>query len=262
MKILVISDMHQRVPAVQTILDNQADKVDKIIFMGDYIDNFPGTLNLYGVDNTCKWLIEKYEEFGDKAIWLCGNHDFQYIEEAYRVGHAHSMHHPSKRYACSGYTTSKANKIRKYFGREKSDFLKQLKLTVTLEGFTFSHGGFSPFHFKPELTSAENVERWVDVYDYAIKTISSPEPSEIYIVGQCRGGRFGVGGPLWLDFKQEFTPIEDLPQVMGHTPHTYPARNGNSACLDCFNEYYGIVENGHIDFYYPNGELFDESAQD
>lgn len=260
MKILIISDIHQRVSAVQQILDAQQDNVDHIIFLGDYFDNFPNTLDIAGISEMCEWLKATADDLKDKATWLCGNHDIQYFEEAYRVGNTYGAHRVGKKYVCSGYSANKAMKIKKHFGYDKHNFFKQMQLSVTMEGFTFSHGGFHIDKFNPELTLTDNVQNWNQYFKDAIEHISSPMPSRIYECGSCRGGSENIGGPLWLDFNQEFMPIDDLPQIVGHTPHTYPSRNGNSVCLDCFNEYYAIAEDGIVDLYHANGDLYDESA--
>jgi predicted MPP superfamily phosphohydrolase len=77
MKILVISDVHHR-PLWREMIDKQ--NPDKIIFIGDYFDNFHGE-SVIGIRN-----FEEILEYRDssnltkeKVILLTGNHDCHYI---------------------------------------------------------------------------------------------------------------------------------------------------------------------------------------
>jgi len=72
------------------------------------------------------------------------------------------------------------------------------------------------------------------------------------------GGKKG-GGIVWLDFKQEFQPIEGLKQIVGHTYHKNGRVNphhldGNLNPADCdnlcidngLNEYI-VISNGKLE---------------
>ena len=80
-KVLIISDIHQAIGSyVNPILERETDW-DYIILNGDYLDTFrtPDGAMIYGVGQTCEWINERFEEWGDKAIWHFGNHDGAYM---------------------------------------------------------------------------------------------------------------------------------------------------------------------------------------
>ena len=91
MKVLVIGDIHGRKFWRQTIADN-IDKVDKVIFLGDYLDpygdeieKYPETMEVKSFsdsENAIKMLndiISLKKNEPDKYILLCGNHTCSYI---------------------------------------------------------------------------------------------------------------------------------------------------------------------------------------
>jgi len=55
----------------------------------------------------------------------------------------------------------------------------------------------------------------------------------ILAVGACRGGTASQGGPLWLDWNEEFEAIRELPQIVGHTRSISLRQRENSFCIDC-----------------------------
>jgi hypothetical protein len=71
-------------------------------------------------------------------------------------------------------------------------------------------------------------------------------------VGFARGGMQKVGGITWLDWQQEFQPIPDLNQIVGHSelriPEQKSTRNSMNYCLDTKNRHIGILENGEFTY--------------
>ena len=91
MKVLVIADVHGRKFWRQTIVNN-IDKVDKVIFLGDYLDPYSNELEENPElmecksSNDCIKLLEMLEDIislkknePDKYILLTGNHTDSYI---------------------------------------------------------------------------------------------------------------------------------------------------------------------------------------
>lgn len=69
MKILTIPDLHGK-----TVWKNVFDtNYDRIIFLGDYVDDFPPTTDGEILDNLFK-IIEIKKAFPEKIILLWGNH--------------------------------------------------------------------------------------------------------------------------------------------------------------------------------------------
>jgi hypothetical protein len=79
-----------------------------------------------------------------------------------------------------------------------------------------------------------------------------------YYAGRSRGGPKKGGGIVWLDFKQEFQPIEGLKQIVGHTYHKNGRVNphhldGNVNPADCDNL---CIDNGLNEYIvFSNGKL-------
>jgi hypothetical protein len=61
------------------------------------------------------------------------------------------------------------------------------------------------------------------------------------MIGRSRGGYHPHGGPLWLDWYEEFKNIERVRQVVGHTARRKTGDNagitwkGSSANIDCLD---------------------------
>jgi hypothetical protein len=75
----------------------------------------------------------------------------------------------------------------------------------------------------------------------------------ISMVGYCRGGDSVVGSPVWLDWNHEFTEIQDINQIVGHTTTASTEirikESGNSTnyCIDNLQQTYAILENDKIE---------------
>ena len=72
MKIIVIPDIHNHVYWIENFLKGQ--KYDKVIFLGDYFDDFDDTHK--DAEITANWL--KNSLTYDNRIHLWGNHDLDY----------------------------------------------------------------------------------------------------------------------------------------------------------------------------------------
>ena len=83
MHICVIPDLHNRTEIAERVIDKEINNVDKIIFLGDYYDNF-----FDGPEDVAKTskLLKNYIS-DSKFEFLIGNHDLHYIvgEPAFRA---------------------------------------------------------------------------------------------------------------------------------------------------------------------------------
>ena len=70
--ILSIGDTHGRGIALQIAKDN-IHKVDKIVFIGDYVDSFD--ISPVIILHNLKEIIEFKKQYPDKVVLLLGNHD-------------------------------------------------------------------------------------------------------------------------------------------------------------------------------------------
>ena len=233
MKILVIPDIHQKISKANLIL--QRESFDKVVFLGDYFD---GIGNINSIKETCDWLKETYYRLGDKAIWLIGNHDISYFEEVTK-GRQFARRWFEKVYCCSGYSRNKAKIVVRV---DMKDFFYNLKILHYEEGFLFSHAGIHPSKLKPFISLEDNFktykEEWEDV-----KPHLHFKKTRLYDIGELRGGNKPYGDILWLDWSN-FEHIDGLPQIVGHTGDSHVRKNGDSYCIDCHLDFYGMVDDG------------------
>ena len=77
-KILIIPDVHGR--KFWHKAEEIIDKVDKVVFLGDYLDPYPheGILVDEAIQEF-KQILEFKEKYNDKVVLLTGNHDWHYI---------------------------------------------------------------------------------------------------------------------------------------------------------------------------------------
>lgn len=63
----------------------------------------------------------------------------------------------------------------------------------------------------------------------------------------CQRRNASGGGITWLDWDDEFDPVPELNQIVGHTQLRYTGekitRNSKNYCLDTKNKHVGILEN-------------------
>ena len=122
MRILICGDLHTKINILD-IIRQKADKFDKIIFLGDYVDdwNTPPELSL----QTLELLVDFQKANSEKVILLLGNHD---ISE-WQGGD----------FRCSGYNYMTHSLVRSFFDKHELSF----KLAYTINEMLFSHAGLT-----------------------------------------------------------------------------------------------------------------------
>ena len=85
-RILVIPDVHGRIFWKEPV-QKYIDQVDRIVFLGDYLDPYPEEGKVYSpqslFDNLMD-IIELKRANMDKVVLLKGNHDQHYASEIFR----------------------------------------------------------------------------------------------------------------------------------------------------------------------------------
>lgn len=249
-KVLILTDPHQNIGGyVKHILDYETDW-DYLILNGDYFDTFrtPDNTLIYGIGNTCLWINEMFEEYGDKIIWHVGNHDVAYLA-SYRKDYTKTK--PSPYYNCSGWTKNKAKYFNKYINPK---WFNSLSLCTLLgENTVVSHAGFHYLMFKPFMSELDNIREMS--YKWEIERLSFQHEPWHWIcdIGRSRGGMAIVGSPVWMDWG-EFVPLDNIKQIVGHTTLNIPKirvkKNGNrlkNYCIDCMQQMYAVWENGKLE---------------
>lgn len=239
---LFVGDLHLQASLILPLVKKNIEKynVERVIFMGDYVDQWNQC------DNSALYIKELtlLNEFREKLIkenkvepvFLIGNHDMPYlidIPEYYSV-----------------YDRQTFNEVH--------DLLLRLQPQIAYEvdeDFVASHAGYvgesiheiPNWHFKP----------WL--YGYTDESVKLQMQ-----VGMSRGGLGTYGSVLWVDFNDfERGSLKIERQIVGHTPQktitnvkyaTSLNDNVNCICVDTFslNQFYNPIGDGSMLLYKDN----------
>lgn len=207
MKILIIPDIHNKHVRAQRIIDSEGS--DKIIFLGDYFDDFHDSVQ--DVKETAKWLKNSLTD--KNRIHLFGNHD---------IGYAF----PCNSYCiCSGWEKEKSRAINNIFS---DDDWRQFKWFHNEDDVLFFHGGMDERRVRANETILSNILEYLEEQsEIAFRRASTLNPHSFYEAGRSRGGIWPVGGLLWCDFIREFKHHSLFHSIVGHTPVKVPViKNG------------------------------------
>lgn len=253
MKVLVLGDIHGRKFWRETI-EKYADKVDKIIFLGDYLDPYPDEFKTHPESMECKDffdsqnLLKMLEDIvalkkkePEKYILLCGNHTCSYIWSKFRAASRTDYRH------WEGY--------HKFFSQN----LNLFNLVWTEDNVIFSHAGitngwaynFLSIHMKYDKSALDKIS-FIQECAEVLRDTKLQDFDSFYIEGiseisSYRGGIYNYGSCEWADIKehldmyesykqQDLIPIGDdsVYQVFGHTKLSKsPIITSKWACLDC-----------------------------
>jgi len=199
MRTFIWPDVHNRCALLQLFLEKNDKNFDKGIFLGDFLDSHGD--NEFIAEETALYL--KTILYNPKYIFLFGNHDVTY-------SHLFGL------YPCSGYTKEKQIAIDKVLIKE--DWAK-FSFAIEHQGWLITHAGVHPSFFPKGFSFEELtrlIERGIDII---------PKIHPLFNAGWARGGMNNIGGFLWLDWNNEFEPIEGVKQLMGHTRlHSEPEK--------------------------------------
>ena len=242
-KILVFGDIHGRTfwkePSEKLITE-----VDKIIFLGDYLDSYPDEWDDKHTreDDIYNFLeiIHFKTKHKDKVILLLGNHDYHYISSLFNK-------------ECGGCRMDRENKntIAQIFEEFKDYFQLAYEENINGKRIFFTHAGIMKSWYERnkdvigELT-ANNINNLLNS-NKGIKALAE--------VSYYRGGYYSTGSILWSDIRERFGPDSinedelidgiDL-QVFGHTRlNNSPITCSAFACVDCKKPFV-IDDNGKI----------------
>lgn len=225
MKILIIPDVHGRNFWKRAIDFN----VDKVIFLGDYLDHYHGESNYdYDIENF-KEIVQFKKDNPDKVVLLLGNHDWPYYnEEIYR----------SEDYWCR-HDHVDHDIIHKIFEDNKDLFELYYEIpnfckSIKQEKLLFTHAGFTNHYFNV-------ASEWFDTTDIhkILEELFKPEnhPSLIGYVSYYRGGFGPSGSIIWADVREHGETknkyLQPYYQIFGHTYCKKEIITEDFAMLDC-----------------------------
>ena len=238
-------DVHGRKFWRQAVANN-IGQVDKVIFLGDYLDPYQEEIDenpelmecnhFYNSQNLLRMLedivsLKKNEP--DKYILLTGNHSDSYIW--------------SKFHAATRTDYKNWEKYHKFF----SENLEYFNLVWIEDNCIFSHAGISQGWAKRVWKSFEYPEsEFKSIMDVALAINDIPLTkfnnyvNIISDISHYRGGDMFYGSSEWADLrehiemKSSITKIvpkgeDGIYQIFGHTQLKEPFINDKWACLDC-----------------------------
>ena len=233
--ILIIPDIHGRNFWKKAVEENM-DKVDRIIFLGDYLDPYPweGITRKEAISNFQE-IIDFKSENRDKVVLFVGNHDLAYIDK--------------KNYIVrSRYDSSNARHIEEMFRSHRSFFQLAHEELIGDKRYLFTHAGLQIGWYKKhekligELT-VNGMNHLLGIPS-GIKALCEASWS--------RGGWDQFGSIVWNDVTDCGSHVNDeLPwdrQVFGHSQQDeHPIITDTHVCLDCrkafiLNDDGGFVE--------------------
>ncbi len=243
-KIVIVADPHNHYTKLDTIFKKEDGDIN--ICLGDWFDSF----NLDDPSDytaTAKYLKDVFLP-NPKNYTLFGNHDIHYLFDASVTW-------------CSGYEPWKYKVIDKVLASDRGSIQEKFHWFIVVDDILLTHAGLDNRHLPPVCATNERVFKYLEEQsnDANIK-IRTNQRHWFYEAGRSRGGRSAVGGIVWCDFNEEFQPIDELRQIVGHT-NQY--RTGKAAqyhregftniteayniCVDCNLSEYITITNGKME---------------
>lgn len=201
MKILIIPDIHGSSHWKYNI-EKYLEKVDRIIFLGDYINSFNKEEKGKNANNNLKQIIEFKKRHYEKVTLLIGNHDL-----------AHCLFNQANNPQISGYEYYFVKTFNKTFFENK----KYFQIAINIDNYIFSHAGFTKTWFNNAKKILDTpIEDPLDLANWMWKNDKcgwldfNRRSIDIY-------GNDPIQGPLWC---RPYTLIQDSYynfQIVGHT---------------------------------------------
>jgi hypothetical protein len=211
---MIVPDVHEKIGTLMRLLAKYPGIW--VVFLSDFFDSFDNYGNpTYNTSETCRWLKDNIPNPDYTFVW--GNHDLHYA-------------FPINAMICSGWNAKKLEIIRNHIG-DTPEGWKKFKLlhwigvpandeqlgNVENQEWLISHAGLHPYLLNPVMGFDK---KWLATVEeeamYKLRYEQQVTP--LLQCGRGRGGTARVGGVVWLDWDREFTPIEGLNQIVGHSP--------------------------------------------
>lgn len=205
MKILCVGDIHAK-PWVVHAVELLKDDYDRIIFLGDYVDDWGASPDLSR--EALEAVFRFYHQDKFKVVVLRGNHDFS---EYYG--------YQKKEFMCSGFDFGVHNECQALF---RDNWNNMLTVDIIHNDPDSSEGDYWISH--AGITSGWD-RQWGEEYwnclTFDEKSKSSLLDTEVFLnqVGSARGGWSLNPSPIWADERElKASPKPFVNQIVGHTP--------------------------------------------
>ena len=220
-KILIVPDVHGR--AFWHQAKELVDQVDRIVFLGDYLDPYPHEgISFDEAFEEFNEILEFKKEYPDLVTLLVGNHDMHYIIDEFMN--------------CSRRNIEMQGQLHELYNSN----LDLFKLIHTEGDWLFSHAGV--------------YKNWMDKYEFTLddlnlQTFLNSHWPALEDFSLYRGGQNSVGSCIWADIRESVGHdlIPNYKQVVGHTQlNEKPYISDKIACLDVRRCFILDTETGEI----------------
>ena len=229
---IIIPDVHGRVFWKEIVKNSE----DKIIFLGDYVDPYPGeNISLTGALDNLSEIIDYKKSNPSKVILLLGNHDFMYMDFEHN------------KYSCR-HDFENEPKITKILMDNRDLFQMDYSIEVKNKLYIFSHAGI----LKPWI---EKYKKLFGEFPGSLDKINElyrnwdPEfISSLLEISYYRGGWSDFGSMIWSDVREHSVSCEEnIYQIFGHTQlKDKPIIEKHFADLDCRRPFFFDEKTGDI----------------
>ena len=229
---IIIPDVHGRVFWKEIVKNSE----DKIIFLGDYVDPYPGeNISLIGALDNLSEIIDYKKSNPSKVILLLGNHDFMYMDSEHN------------KYSCR-HDFENEPKITKLLMNNRDLFQMNYSIEVKNKFYIFSHAGI----LKPWIEKYKNLfGEFPGSLDKINELYRNWDPefiSSLLEISYYRGGWSDFGSMIWSDVREHSVSCEEnVYQIFGHTQlKDKPIIEKHFADLDCRRPFFFDEKTGDI----------------
>ncbi len=252
MRTIIISDLHNRVSWIEEFLYSFPYPYDNVVFLGDYFDDYNDTPD--DVLIASNWLKQSIKK--PNRIHLIGTHDLWYRFPFNPFIQA-TGNTPYKENVINNILTPSDWDKLKLFHYEQNYLITHAGIHIDLiTGYVFKNKNIFSTNDLDNLNNHNlNAQLIIDkivktATEQALKDVSIGYENSWLSAGFSRGGMQKIGGIIWLDWNDEFEPISNINQIVGHTELKIPEEKSTNLSknynLDTRNHHIGMIEDGNF----------------
>lgn len=229
---IIIPDIHGRVFWKEIVKNSE----DKIIFLGDYVDPYPGeNISLTGALDNLSEIIDYKKSNPSKVILLLGNHDFMYMDSEHN------------KYSCR-HDFENEPKITKLLMNNRDLFQMNYSIKIKNKLYIFSHAGITTPWIEKYKNLFGEFPGSLDKINELYKKWDPEFISSLLEISYYRGGWSDFGSMIWSDVREHSVSCEEnVYQIFGHTQlKDKPIIEKHFADLDCRRPFFFDEKTGDI----------------
>lgn len=239
---VILPDIHQDHRFVEKVLErHDLRSLERLVFLGDYFDaKNPFFAVAESLERTLSIILRLIRELGDRVVLLLGNHDVLYYFNREDSG----LELTDRKQLYSYYGLPNRETLKVIASLDLTPMWERIVLAHLEQGFLCSHAGVTLDFWSRRRSIDENMDRLNRLLPCLLDAQGDISP--LFRAGFARGGDAERGGPLWLDWNQEFSEEIGIPQIVGHTVGVPFRKQGRSYCLDAQQQGYGLLNAGEL----------------